>query len=78
MLNRPCHIHITFVDGKRVSSHAMKDCKTFLKLQEAAGNKQAEAGRQGYVGNTNNTPSSSQQANNRAMKEGISHLKGTS
>jgi hypothetical protein len=32
----------------------MKDCKTFLKLQEVAGNKQAEARRQGYKGNTNN------------------------
>jgi hypothetical protein len=45
MLNGPCHIHFAFVDGKRVSRHAMKDCKTFLKLQEAAGNKQAEARR---------------------------------
>jgi hypothetical protein len=32
MLNGPCHIHSTFVDGKRVSRHAMNDCKTFLKL----------------------------------------------
>jgi hypothetical protein len=32
MLNRPCHIHSAFVDGKRVSRHAMKDCTTFLKL----------------------------------------------
>jgi hypothetical protein len=32
MLNGPCHIHSAFVDGKRVSRHAMKDCKTFLKL----------------------------------------------
>jgi hypothetical protein len=67
----------------------MKDCKTFLKLQEAAGNKQAKARRQGYKGNTNNTPSSSQQANNKAAQcqnqpnqgndneGGISHLKGT-
>jgi hypothetical protein len=45
MLNGPCHIHSAFVDGKRVSRHAMKDWKTFLKLQEAAGNKQAEARR---------------------------------
>jgi hypothetical protein len=42
----------------------MKDCKTFLKLQEAAVNKQDEARRQGYEGNTNNTPPSTQQANN--------------
>jgi hypothetical protein len=32
MLNGPCHIHSVFVDGKRVSRHAMKDCTTFLKL----------------------------------------------
>jgi hypothetical protein len=32
MLNRSCHIHSAFVDGKRVSRHATKDCKTFLKL----------------------------------------------
>jgi hypothetical protein len=45
----------------------MKDCTTFLKLQEAALNKQAEAKRQGYEGNTNNAPSS-QQGNNRALQ----------
>jgi hypothetical protein len=32
MLNGPCYIHSAFVDGKRVSRHAMKDCTTFLKL----------------------------------------------
>jgi hypothetical protein len=32
MLNGPCHIHYAFIKGKRVSRHAMKDCKTFLKL----------------------------------------------
>jgi hypothetical protein len=32
MLNGPCHIHSAFIDEKRVSKHAMKDCKTFLKL----------------------------------------------
>jgi hypothetical protein len=46
----------------------MKDCKTFLKLQEAAVNKQAEARRQGYEGNTNNAPPSTQQANNGASQ----------
>jgi hypothetical protein len=63
MLNGPCHIHSTFVDGKRVSRHAMKDCTTFLKLQEAALNKQAKAKRQGYKGNTSNAPAN-QQGNN--------------
>jgi hypothetical protein len=63
MLNGPCHIHYTFVDGKRVSRHAMKDCTMFLKLQEAALNKQAKAKRQGYEGNTSNAPAN-QQGNN--------------
>jgi hypothetical protein len=63
MLNGPCHIYSAFVDGKRVSRHAMKDCTTFLKLQKAALNKQAEAKKQGYEGNTNNAPAS-QQGNN--------------
>jgi hypothetical protein len=60
MLNEPCHIHSAFIDGKRVSRHAMKDCMTFLKLQEAAMSKQAEAKRQGYKGNTSNAPASQQ------------------
>jgi hypothetical protein len=46
----------------------MKDCKTFLKLQEAAGNKQDEARRQGYEGNANGIPPSNQQANNGAAQ----------
>jgi hypothetical protein len=68
MLNGLCHIHSAFVVGKRVSRHAMKDCKTFLKLQEAAVNKQAKAKRQGYEGNTNNTPTMTQQTNNGASQ----------
>jgi hypothetical protein len=67
MLNGPCHIHSVFVDGKRVSIHAMKDCTTFLKLQEVALNKQAEAKRQGYEGNTSNAPAT-QQGNSGAPK----------
>jgi hypothetical protein len=67
MLNRPC-IHYAFIDGKRVSRNAMKDCRTFLKLQEVAGNKQAQARSQGYDGNTNNTPPTNQQATNRAAQ----------
>jgi hypothetical protein len=52
VLNGPCHFHYAFIDSKRVSRHAMKDCRTFLKLQEVVGNKQAKARRQGYDGNT--------------------------
>jgi hypothetical protein len=68
MLNGPCHIHSTFVDGKQVSRHAMKDCTMFLKLQEAAISKQAKAKRQGYKENTNNVPTKDQQANNGASQ----------
>jgi hypothetical protein len=46
----------------------MKDCKTFLKLQEAAVNKQAKAKKQGYEGNTNNAPTMTQQPNNGASQ----------
>jgi hypothetical protein len=41
----------------------MKDCTTFLKLQEAALNKQAKAKWQGYKGNISNAPAN-QQGNN--------------
>jgi hypothetical protein len=46
----------------------MKDCRTFLKLQEVARNKKGEARRQGYEGNTNNAPPTKQQATNRAAQ----------
>jgi hypothetical protein len=46
----------TYVDGKRVSRHAIKDCRTFIKLQEAVGYKQVEARSQGYGGNVKNAP----------------------
>jgi hypothetical protein len=45
----------------------MKDYTIFLKLQEATLNKQAEAKRQGYDGNTSNAPTT-QQENNGAPK----------
>jgi hypothetical protein len=67
MLNRLYHIHSAFIDGKRVSRHAMKDYTTFLKLQEVALNKQAEAKRQGYEGHTSNAPAT-QQGNSGAPK----------
>jgi hypothetical protein len=40
----------------------MKDCTTFLKLQEAAINKQTEARRQGFEG-SNNPPTNQQRHN---------------
>jgi hypothetical protein len=42
----------------------MKDCTTFLKLQEAALNKQTEARRQGIEGSNN--PPTNQEGNNGA------------
>jgi hypothetical protein len=68
MLNEPCHMHYAYIDGKRVSRHVMKDCRTFLKLQEAVGHKQAEARRQGYDGNTSSAPPANQQATNGAAQ----------
>jgi hypothetical protein len=35
MLRGPCRIHYAYLDGKRVSNHQMKDCRTFLRLQSA-------------------------------------------
>jgi hypothetical protein len=35
ILHGPCRIHYAYLDGKRVSNHLMRDCRTFLKLQEA-------------------------------------------
>jgi hypothetical protein len=68
----------------------MKDCKTFLKLQEAAGNKQAEARRQGSRATQTmhhhqaskqtmeQRKAKTKQIKETTMMEGISHLKGTS
>jgi hypothetical protein len=33
MLYGPCRIHYAYLDGKRVSNHQMKDCRTFLRLR---------------------------------------------
>jgi hypothetical protein len=56
----------------------MKDCKTFLKLQEVAGNKQAEARRQGYEGNTKkmHLQQTSKQPTER-RKDKVSQIKET-
>jgi hypothetical protein len=35
MLYCPCRIHYAYLDGKRVSNHQIKDCRTFLRLQNA-------------------------------------------
>jgi hypothetical protein len=35
MLQGPCRIHYAYLDGKRVSNHQMKNCRIFLRLQNA-------------------------------------------
>jgi hypothetical protein len=35
MLYGPSRIHYAYLDEKRVSNHQMKDCRTFLRLQNA-------------------------------------------
>jgi hypothetical protein len=40
MLYGPCRIHYAYLDGKRVSNHQMKDCRTFLRLQSTMGSSQ--------------------------------------
>jgi hypothetical protein len=35
ILNGPCRINYTYLDGKRVSIHLTRDWRTFVKLQEA-------------------------------------------
>jgi hypothetical protein len=45
MLYGPCRIHYAYPDGKRVSNHQMKDCRTFLRLQNAMDS--SEGARQG-------------------------------
>jgi hypothetical protein len=35
MLHGPYRIHYAYLDGKRVSNHQIKDCRTFLRLQNA-------------------------------------------
>jgi hypothetical protein len=35
MLHGPCRLHYAYLDGKRVSNHLMRDCRTFLRLQDA-------------------------------------------
>jgi hypothetical protein len=35
ILYGPCRIHYAYLDGKGVSNHQMKDCRIFLRLQNA-------------------------------------------
>jgi hypothetical protein len=35
-------MHYSYLDGKKISYHLMQDCRTFFRLQEAVGLKQAD------------------------------------
>jgi hypothetical protein len=35
ILNGPCRIHYAYLNRERFSNHLMRDCRTFVKLQEA-------------------------------------------
>jgi hypothetical protein len=35
MLHGPCRIHYAYLDGKRISNHLVRDCRIFLRLQDA-------------------------------------------
>jgi hypothetical protein len=55
----------------------MKDCTTFVKLQEVAISKQAEAKRQGYDRNTNNAPTKINKQTTEHLKVKISQIRDT-
>jgi hypothetical protein len=64
ILNGPCHIHYTYLDGKRVSNHLIRDCRTFVKLQEAM--ELSQAAKPGYTTYGASPPS----YNNGAVNQG--------
>jgi hypothetical protein len=45
MLHGPCRIHYAYLESKRVSNHLMRDCRTFLRLQDAMELSQGAHGR---------------------------------
>jgi hypothetical protein len=47
MLHGPSRIHYAYLDGKRVSNHLMRDCRTFLRLQDAM--ELSQGARQGSI-----------------------------
>jgi hypothetical protein len=53
ILHGPCRIHYAYLDGKRVSNHLMRDCRMFVKLQEAMElSRGAKLGSTAYDGTT--------------------------
>lgn len=49
-LNGPCQMHYTYdTQGKRVSNHTMRECRTFQNLQRVMNTSQQQAVQQGYA-----------------------------
>jgi hypothetical protein len=65
ILNGPCRIHYTYLDGKRVSNHLMRDCRAFVKLQEAM-----ELSQAAKLGSTTYGAPPSTPYNKRAINQG--------
>jgi hypothetical protein len=67
-------MHYTYIEEKRMSNHMMKDCRTFIRLQEAEGSKQAEVRNQGYAvtrgAAANNAPLQHPSMNGAAQGQG--------
>jgi hypothetical protein len=64
MLHGPCRIHYAYLDGKRVSNHLMRDCRTFLRLQDAM--ELSQGAHQGNVTQGNVTTGQGYQVQNNA------------
>jgi hypothetical protein len=66
MLRGPCRIHYAYLDGKRVSNHKMKDCRTFLSLQNAL-----ESNQGAHRGSTNTSQGYQVQNNARHLQSKV-------
>jgi hypothetical protein len=66
MLHGPCHIHYVHLDGKRVSNHQIKDCRTFLRLQDTL-----ELNKGAHRGSTNTSQGYQVQNNARHLESKV-------
>jgi hypothetical protein len=66
MLHGPCRIHYAYLDGKRASNHQMKDCRTFLRLQDAL-----ELNQGAHQGSTNTNQGYQVQNNARHLESKV-------
>jgi hypothetical protein len=66
MHHGPCRIHYAYLDGKRVSNHQMKDCRTFLNLQNAI-----ESNQGAHRGSTNTSQGYQVQNNARHLQSKV-------